>query len=146
MLVLLGLSVGVVTGVLPAAGERGLRATGLWSRPEVSTLPLGTATLSPAAGSPGGAAADPDASTLPPPVLEPASAARAPSAAKVAARIAAVRAAGVGGTSSAEVADLVTGQVLYAHRARTPSIPASTTKLLTSTAALSLLGPDHVFR
>ncbi|MFL6026699.1 MAG: D-alanyl-D-alanine carboxypeptidase/D-alanyl-D-alanine-endopeptidase [Friedmanniella sp.] len=146
MLVLLGLTAGVVTGVLPAAGKRALRATGLWSQPEVSSLPPDPSTLSPSAGPAGGAPSDLAGSTLPPPVLQPASAGRAPSAAKVAARIAAVRASGVGGTSSAEVADLVTGQVLYAHRARTPSIPASTTKLLTSTAALSLLGPDHVFR
>lgn len=145
MLVLLGLGAGVATGVLPAAGERAMRATGLWSRPGVSPVPPGTSTRSASLGSPGGATADPAGGGLPPPVLPAASAGREPSAAKVAARIAAVDDAGVGGTSSAEVVDLVTGKVLYAHRARTPSIPASTTKLLTSTAALSLLGPDHMF-
>jgi serine-type D-Ala-D-Ala carboxypeptidase/endopeptidase (penicillin-binding protein 4) len=36
--------------------------------------------------------------------------------------------------------------VLYAHNATHPQIPASTMKLLTATAALSILGPDHAFK
>jgi len=36
--------------------------------------------------------------------------------------------------------------VLYAHNAMRGYIPASTMKLLTSTAALSILGPDHTFK
>jgi D-alanyl-D-alanine carboxypeptidase/D-alanyl-D-alanine-endopeptidase (penicillin-binding protein 4) len=51
----------------------------------------------------------------------------------------------MGGSYSGEVADLTTGKVLFAHRAGTPYIPASTMKLLTTTAALSLLGPQHEF-
>ena len=42
--------------------------------------------------------------------------------------------------------DISTGKVLFAHNATRPYIPASTMKLLTSTAALSILGPEHRFK
>jgi D-alanyl-D-alanine carboxypeptidase/D-alanyl-D-alanine-endopeptidase (penicillin-binding protein 4) len=145
MLVLVALGVGVGTGFFVAAGERTLYATGLWSRGGASTVPPGTFDLPATPVPPSSATPAPGLSGLPSPVLPVASAARAPSAAKVAARIAAVDDQEMGGVFSAEVADLGTGKVLYRHRAGTPSIPASTTKLLTSTAALSLLGGDHVF-
>lgn len=37
------------------------------------------------------------------------------------------------------------GRTLYSVRAEAPRIPASTMKLLTATAALAVLGPDHTF-
>jgi D-alanyl-D-alanine carboxypeptidase/D-alanyl-D-alanine-endopeptidase (penicillin-binding protein 4) len=145
MLVLVALAAGVATGFFAAAGERTLYATGLWSRGGASTVPPGTFDLPATPASPSSATPAPDVTGLPSPVLPAASAVRALSSAKVAARIAAVDDQEMGGVYSAEVADLGTGKVLYRHRAGTPSIPASTTKLLTSTAALSVLGGDHVF-
>lgn len=50
------------------------------------------------------------------------------------------------GTVTASVLDAVTGQSLYSSGADTPQTPASTNKIATSVAALSLLGPDHRFR
>src|SRR5215210_3930626 len=105
MLVLVALGVGVGTGFFAAAGERTLYATGLWSRGGASTVPPGTFDLS--------ATPAPGLSGLPSPVLPAASAAQVPSAAKVAARIAAVDDQEMGGVFSAEVADLRTGKVLY---------------------------------
>ncbi len=48
-----------------------------------------------------------------------------------------------GTTSSVLVVDLETGQELYARSPDLPLKPASNTKLFTTAAALSLLGPDH---
>ena len=41
--------------------------------------------------------------------------------------------------------DAATGKVLVQHGADRPFIPASTTKVTTSLAALEILGPDHRF-
>ncbi len=43
----------------------------------------------------------------------------------------------------AVVTDVATGRVLFASRADEPATPASTTKLVTSVAALATLGPAH---
>ncbi|MFF9900241.1 D-alanyl-D-alanine carboxypeptidase/D-alanyl-D-alanine-endopeptidase [Streptomyces longispororuber] len=50
-----------------------------------------------------------------------------------------------GGVASVVVADAETGDVLYRHRPTGRLMPASNTKMLTSAAALELLGPDHRF-
>lgn len=68
-----------------------------------------------------------------------------PSVAELKARIQAVDATAMKATYSAAVLDVGTGKTLYAHRAGATEIPASTMKLLTSTAALELLGPYHRF-
>ena len=143
MLTVVGLGTGLVSGFFANVAERGLYATGLWSTGGASTVPPGTfdepastATAMPTSAADG----------LPAPVLRPETAARAPSPTRVAARLDAVDAGAMGGRFSAQVADLTTGKVLYSRRAATPAIPASTTKLLTAAAALSRLGPDHVFR
>ena len=143
MLTVVGVSVGLASGYFAGVAERGLYATGLWSTNGASTVPPGTfhepvPTATPSTTDP--------ADGLPAPVLPSATAARAPAASRVAARLDAVDAEKMGGRFSAHVADLTTGKVLYSRRAGTPFIPASTTKLLTAAAALSLLGPDHVFR
>src|SRR5882757_2113927 len=44
-----------------------------------------------------------------------------------------------------EVRDAATGDVLYAHNAENRLLPASNAKLLTSTAAMDVLGPDYRF-
>lgn len=51
----------------------------------------------------------------------------------------------LGGRVSVSVRDAATGKQVYGHAPTTGFIPASTTKLLTTAAALSLLGPDHRF-
>ncbi|WP_055696680.1 D-alanyl-D-alanine carboxypeptidase/D-alanyl-D-alanine endopeptidase [Streptomyces silaceus] len=50
-----------------------------------------------------------------------------------------------GGVASVVVADAASGDVLYQHRSSGRLMPASNTKLLTSAAAMELLGPDHRF-
>ncbi len=51
-----------------------------------------------------------------------------------------------GAFSGAEVVDLSTGAVLYAHDADVPRIPASVEKLYTTTTALETFGPDARLR
>ncbi|MEU1786144.1 D-alanyl-D-alanine carboxypeptidase/D-alanyl-D-alanine-endopeptidase [Streptomyces sparsogenes] len=51
-----------------------------------------------------------------------------------------------GGAAGVVVADADTGAVLYQHQPDDRLMPASNTKLLTSAAAMGLLGPDHTFR
>ncbi|GAB3214124.1 D-alanyl-D-alanine carboxypeptidase/D-alanyl-D-alanine endopeptidase [Marinactinospora thermotolerans] len=50
-----------------------------------------------------------------------------------------------GADSGVVVRGLGRDDLLYAHAARSPLVPASTTKLLTAAAALEVLGPDHRF-
>ncbi|RKF25603.1 D-alanyl-D-alanine carboxypeptidase/D-alanyl-D-alanine-endopeptidase [Micromonospora globbae] len=50
-----------------------------------------------------------------------------------------------GAQASVVVADVATGQTLYDRNGDRRLVPASNTKLLTSTAAMALLGPDHRF-
>ncbi len=141
MVAVLGLATGLVSGFFGAASAQGLRATGLWTDGGAPTVAPGTFDRLPSA------VADPapPPAGLPRAVLPAETEKRVPEAATLTARLDAVDTQGMGGRFSAEVADLATGKVLYAHRAGSPVIPASTTKLLTSTAALSLLGPQHVF-
>jgi serine-type D-Ala-D-Ala carboxypeptidase/endopeptidase (penicillin-binding protein 4) len=49
------------------------------------------------------------------------------------------------GKVTASVVDAATGRTLYSSGAATPQTPASTNKIATSVAALSLLGPAHRF-
>ncbi|WP_255954864.1 D-alanyl-D-alanine carboxypeptidase/D-alanyl-D-alanine endopeptidase [Streptomyces odontomachi] len=50
-----------------------------------------------------------------------------------------------GGQESVTVADADSGDVLYQHTSGNRLMPASNTKLLTSTAAMAVLGPDYRF-
>ena len=84
------------------------------------------------------------------PVLAPAgtSSSRAglPTAAGLSAMLgAALPPADTGPGIGIEVADAQTGQVLYQDNASALATPASTTKLMTATAALAVLGPDARF-
>lgn len=149
MLVVAGIVTGAATGLFRATAERGLYASGLWTRGGASTISPGAldqpATARRSSTPSPDRSRSPTAKDLPAPVLAAASAGKVPSAAKVAARVRGVDVKDMGGSYSGEVADLTTGKVLFAHKASTPYIPASTMKLLTTTAALSLLGPEHQF-
>jgi D-alanyl-D-alanine carboxypeptidase/D-alanyl-D-alanine-endopeptidase (penicillin-binding protein 4) len=86
------------------------------------------------------------------PVLAPADAPAAltsaglPTAAALGAMLAAaLPEADTGPSVGIEVADAQTGRVLYADNAGALAAPASTTKLMTSVAALAVLGPDARF-
>lgn len=50
-----------------------------------------------------------------------------------------------GAQSAVQVRDALTGETVYDHQSDRAGIPASTVKLLTSAAAMSILGPDHRF-
>ncbi|MFH9609802.1 D-alanyl-D-alanine carboxypeptidase/D-alanyl-D-alanine-endopeptidase [Streptomyces sp. NPDC017448] len=54
-----------------------------------------------------------------------------------------IGAPGLGNELAASVIDTATGEQLYGHGATTPMTPASTVKIATTVAALSVLGPDH---
>ena len=157
------IAVGVLTGVLQAGVGKALTATGLRSPSSpVSTLPpgsLGSSSPTPShtpAGTASGPATsapagDPTALT---PVLAPVPASNPTTAGtdagvdkkKLAARIAAVDTTGFKATIGAEVTDLATGAVVYDRNGNTGFTPASTNKLLTTTTALDLLGPEHRFQ
>lgn len=52
---------------------------------------------------------------------------------------------GLGGRVGTTVVDLTSGETVFAEGADVAQMPASTTKLLTTAAALAELGPDHRF-
>ncbi|MDX3737853.1 D-alanyl-D-alanine carboxypeptidase/D-alanyl-D-alanine-endopeptidase [Streptomyces sp. ID01-15D] len=54
-----------------------------------------------------------------------------------------IGAPGLGDKVAASVIDTATGEQLYGQGATAPMAPASTIKIATATAALSVLGPDH---
>lgn len=51
-----------------------------------------------------------------------------------------------GGAASVVIADAESGETLYQHRPTSRLMPASNTKLPTSTAAMALLGPEYRYR
>jgi D-alanyl-D-alanine carboxypeptidase/D-alanyl-D-alanine-endopeptidase (penicillin-binding protein 4) len=76
-------------------------------------------------------------------VLDPDAKAAGPSAAGVAKALGPVVGDSRLGTAGVSVVDLETGTVLYGQRETSPVTPASTTKIVTATAALAALGPYH---
>lgn len=146
LLVAVGLMAGLVSGAFGSVARDGLYATGLWSRNGASTLPTDRSERPTPSASPRGSTAVPTpTSNRPRPVLAAANPGQTPNAAKVAAKIKGVKVSGVGSSYTGAVLDVGSGKTLFAHRAKDAYIPASTMKLLTSTAALSILGPEHVF-
>ena len=149
MVVVAGVAVGVITGAFGGLASRGLYATGLWSTNGPSTLPPGG--LDPSNHATRRTPAAPTSSTptptvpLPPAVLAPATAGGTVDRAELRSRIAGVSVKKAKGTYSGAVIDVATGRTVFAHDPRTGLIPASTMKLLTTTAALSILGPEHTF-
>jgi serine-type D-Ala-D-Ala carboxypeptidase/endopeptidase (penicillin-binding protein 4) len=147
MIICVGVVVGLVSGAFATLVEGGLYASGLWSRNGPSTLAPSTPSSVPATTAQPTPTASPSAAAAAPsPVLVPAPTGPPPNAARLAGRIAGVRVADAKGTYSAAVVDVGTGAAVFGHGAGQGRIPASTLKLLTSGAALSRLGPDHMFR
>jgi len=140
LLVVAGLVAGFLTGTFSAGARRGLYATGLLSDGGASTLPPGAFERPTPPKTP-----EPEPPGAPPAVLAPATAGPQPKAKAVAAKVNGVKRAGGTGTFSGSVMDAGTGKVLYAKNATKAYIPASTMKLLTATAGLSILGPQHRF-
>ncbi|MFX4274067.1 D-alanyl-D-alanine carboxypeptidase/D-alanyl-D-alanine endopeptidase [Propionibacteriaceae bacterium Y1685] len=135
VVVVLLVTVGLVSGLFGRAGRGVLYATGLYvdgGAPTVDpTLFESTPEPTPEPVTPG-------------PVLASADEGTAPEADALARRIAAVDKKDVGSVGGV-VLDPATGKTLYARQAERAKIPASTMKVLTSTAALDVLGPDHRF-
>jgi D-alanyl-D-alanine carboxypeptidase/D-alanyl-D-alanine-endopeptidase (penicillin-binding protein 4) len=143
MIIVIGVVVGFVTGAFGSIGGGGISLSGSSSSSASSTPPVVTKSPLPTAATPTATASP---ARLPAPVLAPVSSGPPPDAGKLAARIKAVHVKDLKGQYSGEVADLGSGRVLFAHNSTTAFIPASTMKLLTSTTALSILGPDHTFK
>ncbi len=131
-LVVVVVILGLVTGVLPRVARGALYGSGLWSDG-------GSASIDP------NLAGAPEAKPKPPPpVLTSPTAEADVSADSLAKRIQAVDAKGVGGTVSAFVAE-ADGTRVYSAASNRARIPASTMKLLTAAAALTLFGDEHRF-
>ena len=143
-------AMGVVIGVIAAAvalprqNRYALGAQTSYSAPPAPVSAPATAAAS--SSSPTQAATSAPKQDLPNPVMVAAGARVVPSKTAVGNRIRGVKVKGVTGSYSGSVVEVGTGKVLYAHNATRGYIPASTMKLLTSTAALSILGPDHTFK
>lgn len=150
-------AVGVLTGLLPAGVNQALSATGLRTPGPSSvstptntagtTAPSTTPTGTPTAGAPGSGRSSsvPSSGASLVPVLAAVSTDAGVDRAALAARINAVSTKGFTAKIGIAVTDLGSGALVYNHNAGTGFTPASTNKLLTTTAALELLGPDHRF-
>ena len=141
IVVLISVIAGAIA-VLPHENRYALGAQSSYTAPpspiSSPTTPPATSTTTP---SPKPAKRD-----LPAPVLAPASPRVVPNQTAVANKVRAVKVKGMTGSYSGSVLEVGSGKVVYAHNATRGYIPASTMKLLTSTAALSILGPEHTFR
>jgi serine-type D-Ala-D-Ala carboxypeptidase/endopeptidase (penicillin-binding protein 4) len=139
-----GLVGGMFTGTVLGLARGQLSAVRVDNEPTAGT-PLastGTPTTTPSPRQP---TATPSPK-LPSPVLAAAAVGKPPNAAALTAKITSVRVKDANGTYSGSVIDVGSGKVLFSHSSRTPRIPASTMKVLTCAAALSILGPDHRFK
>jgi D-alanyl-D-alanine carboxypeptidase/D-alanyl-D-alanine-endopeptidase (penicillin-binding protein 4) len=141
MIIVIGVVVGVVTGAFGSISGIGVPSTPSTRSGASTPSSVSTASKTPAATP----AATASPARLPAPVLLPANSGRLPDAGKLVARINAVHVKDVKGHYSGAVVDVGSGRLVFAHSASTGLIPASTMKLLTSAAALSVLGPEHTF-
>jgi serine-type D-Ala-D-Ala carboxypeptidase/endopeptidase (penicillin-binding protein 4) len=143
----IGVAISVIVAAivaLPRENRYAIGAQSSYSSPtDVASTPNTSASAPPSTT---GATAAAPRSDLPSPVLAAASSRVVPNKTAVASKIRAVKVKGMTGSYSGSVVELGTGKVVYAHNATRGYIPASTMKLLTSTAALSILGPEHTFK
>jgi serine-type D-Ala-D-Ala carboxypeptidase/endopeptidase (penicillin-binding protein 4) len=143
----IGLVITVIAGAVAVLPRENRYVVGAQPGDSASTTPASApSTPAPSSTSSATAKPAPPKLNLPSPVLAAASPRVVPDKAAVAARIRAIKVKGMGSSYSGSVVEVGTGTVLYAHNATRGYIPASTMKLLTSTAALSILGPDHTFK
>jgi D-alanyl-D-alanine carboxypeptidase/D-alanyl-D-alanine-endopeptidase (penicillin-binding protein 4) len=142
--------IGLIATAIVVLPRENRYAIGAQSGESAATAPASTpstvSTPEPSSTNPSTATPMPAEQDLPDPVLAAVSPRVVPNKAKVAAKIRAIKVKGVGSSYSGSVAEVGSGKVLFAHNATRGYIPASTMKLLTSTAALSILGPDHTFK
>jgi serine-type D-Ala-D-Ala carboxypeptidase/endopeptidase (penicillin-binding protein 4) len=137
--------VAVATVALPRENRFGIgEQPGNSGSASAAGIPSALATQVASNGSP--AAPTPQRLDLPGPVLAAVSPRVVPNNVAVTNKIRAIKVPGATGSFSGSVVEVGTGKVLYAHNATRPHIPASTMKLLTSTAAMSILGPEHTFQ
>ena len=143
----IGLVITVIAGAVAVLSRDNRYVVGAQPGDSASTAPASIpSALAPSSTSSATAEPAPPKLDLPSPVLAAASPRVVPDKAAVAARIRAIKVKGMGSSYSGSVVEVGTGKVLYAHNATRSYIPASTMKLLTSTAALSILGPEHTFK
>jgi serine-type D-Ala-D-Ala carboxypeptidase/endopeptidase (penicillin-binding protein 4) len=146
VVVVIGVVVSVIVGAVVALPRQNRYAHGT----QTSYSSPSSAPSSPTTPIPGGgptvAAPTVREQDLPNPVLAAAATRGLPDKVVIARKIRAIKVKGVTANFSGSVVELGSGRVLYAHNATRGYIPASTMKLLTSTAALSILGPDHSFK
>ena len=147
VVVAIGVVISVAAAAIVAMPRENRFAIGEQPGNSGSTSAAGTpsALSTPAASAVGTPTSVPQQLGLPAPVLAAASPGIVPDATAVAARIGAIKVKGATGSFSGSIIEVGTGKVLYAHNPTRPHIPASTMKLLTATAALSILGPEHTF-
>jgi serine-type D-Ala-D-Ala carboxypeptidase/endopeptidase (penicillin-binding protein 4) len=146
VIAVIGVVIGVIAGVLAALPRDSRYAIGSQTSHGSPMSPASTPTIAPPSASATTAPPTVPQSDLPSPVLAAAAPRVVPNQAAVASKIRAIKVKGMTNSYSGAVVELGTGKVLYAHNATRPQIPASTMKLLTATAALSILGPDHTFK
>jgi serine-type D-Ala-D-Ala carboxypeptidase/endopeptidase (penicillin-binding protein 4) len=142
----IGLVITVIAVAVAVLPRENRYVVGAQRGDSASTAPASPPSTPAPSSSPTKPTPEPSKLDLPSPVMAAASPRVVPDKAAVAARIGAIKVQGMGGSYSGSVVEIGTGKVLYAHNATRGYIPASTMKLLTSTAALSILGPDHTFK
>ena len=137
--------ISVIAGAIAVLPHENRYALGAQSSYTAPPSPISSPTTPPAISTTT-ASPRPAKRDLPGPVLAPASPRVVPNQTAVANKVRAVKVKGMTGSYSGSVLEVGSGKVVYAHNATRGYIPASTMKLLTSTAALSILGPEHTFR
>jgi serine-type D-Ala-D-Ala carboxypeptidase/endopeptidase (penicillin-binding protein 4) len=144
VIAVIGVVIGVIAGAMAVLSRENRYAIGTRATHSSPTVSATTPSNSVSSASPTIATAP--VPNLPSPVLAAAAPLVIPNNSAVTKRIRAIKVKGMSGSYSGSVIEVGTGKVLYAHNAARPQIPASTMKLLTATAALSILGPDHTFK
>ena len=138
----------IVTGCAAEVSDPRITATSTPEAFPTTATPSQPASPSASAGQDGpssSAAASSPAASSPPPLLPGAATdAPIPEPAALATRLDPLLQVPQGVVGAA-VVDVQTGELLYGLDEEEPLIPASTVKILTATAALSVLGADHTY-